>query len=149
VQRQQIRKFLWAVLLLASAFAALGWLRPYEWGADPAARARVKGVQLTPDQSYFWLEVHLKVVDGQVHQLEKPVDLVTAKGERLKAADTVLGGSEEKGTTDLWVKFWLRSDQIHGPLSLNLNDGKLLIRSRHGVPDLENNRPAFFTTHRW
>lgn len=149
VKRQQFRKILWVALLLSATFATWSWFKPFEWGADPAARAKVVGVQVTRDERYFWIDAHLKVLPSQSHDLQKPVFLTNAGGVRIEPADTVFGGEKSKGTTDLWFKFWIEENQIEGPLVLHLNDGDLLIRSRGGVPELDNKRSKYFTTHRW
>lgn len=149
VNRQKFRKILWIALLITSSMAVWSWFRPFEWGADSAARAKVVGVQVTQDETYFWINAHLKVTAGQTHDLQKQVFLTTASGSRMDPADTVFGGTEGKGTTDLWFKFWLDQNQINGPLRLHLNDGILLIRSGTGVPELGVKRSNYFTTHRW
>lgn len=134
VKLQNLRKFLWLALLLSSAFAAWSWFRPYAWESDPAALCKVVGVQVTQDRSSYWVETHLKVNPGKTHDLQKPVNLLTATGEKLEPADTTFGGSEGTGTTDIWLKFWLEKNQISGPLTLQLNDGKLSIKANDGVP---------------
>ena len=83
VKLHNLRKFLWAALLLCAVFAAWSWFRPYAWKIDPAARCKVVGVEVKPDQAYFWVTAHLKVRPGEVHDLGKPVLLVTASGIEL------------------------------------------------------------------
>jgi hypothetical protein len=149
VNRQRLRFFLGTAILIATAFAGWAWLRPYSWAVDSAARAKVQGVQVTRDQSYFWVEAHLKMSPGQEHDLRKPVFLSTASG-KLEPADTTFGGSEGKGTTDLWFKFWLDETQASGPLTLHLNDGSLELRTRESLPDLgKGNEARYFTTNQW
>jgi hypothetical protein len=145
VKLHNLRKFLWAALLLCAVFAAWSWFRPYAWKIDPAARCKVVGVEVKPDQAYFWVTAHLKVRPGEVHDLGKPVLLVTASGIELEPADTTFGGSETEGTTDIWLKFWLESAQITGPLTLRINDGELRIKSNPGAPP----SATCFVTHRW
>ena len=125
-------------------FAAWSWLRPYAWNPDSAALAKVVGVQVTPDRTFFWVETHLKVNPGKVHDLQKPVFLETSTGSKLEPADTTFGGSEGTGTTDIWLKFWLESKDIAGPLTLHLNDGKLSIKANDGVP---SETKYYVTTH--
>lgn len=148
MNRQKLRIFLGIALLLTTAFAAWGWLRPYAWRSDPAARAKVTGVLVTRDRSYFWLETHLKMIPGQEHDLRQPVFLETPAG-KLEPADTTFAGQEGKGTTELWFKFWLDEKQAAGPLTLHLNEGRLMIRTREGLPVLENSDSRHFTTHQW
>ncbi len=145
VKLQKVRIFLWAALLLCALFAAWSWFRPYAWKVDPAARCTVVGVEVKPDQTYFWVTAHLKVRPGEVHDLEKPVRLVTASGIELEPAATTFGGSQTQGTTDIWLKFWLESAQLSGPLTLRINDGQLSIKANPGVPP----NAAYFVTHRW
>jgi hypothetical protein len=149
VKIQQFRKIVWAALLLSAVFAAWSWFRPFEWGSDPAARSKVIGVQLTRDGGFFWIDTHLKVSPGETHDLQKPVYLTTAEGLRIEPADTVFGGERGPGTTDLWFKFWLRKEQLAGPITLHLNDGKLSIRAKSGRLDLADKQSKYFSTHLW
>lgn len=149
MKRRTLRVFLLAALLVSSAFAAWGWLRPYSWSVDPAAKCKVVGCQVKKDGSFFWLDAHLKVTPGQAHDLMKPVRLITAAGRELEPADTTLGGETGGGTTDLWFKFWLESADMAGPLKLLINDGPLVIRSGSGIPKLNHTNVDYFTTSRW
>lgn len=149
VQRQIIRKFLVVALVVASVFATWSWFRPYAWGADTAARCRVVGVQVRKDQSYFWVDVRLKVLAGQKHDLLKPVRLCTVAGREIEPADTTMVGDKDIGTTDLWFKFWLESKEIEGPLSLRINDGTLVIKADAGTPSLDLSKSGYFPTQHW
>lgn len=137
------------LLGITTSFAAWTWLRPYAWQVDQAARCKVVGAQVKKDQSFFWLDVHLKVVPGESHDLMKPVRLVTSDGRELEPADTTLGGAAGEGTTELWFKFWLESADLEGPLELRINDGSLVIKSNSGLPALGSSGSGSFTTHRW
>ena len=137
------------LLGITTAFAAWTWLRPYAWQADPAARCKVVAAQVKKDQSFFWLDVHLKMLPGESHDLMKPVRLVTSQGRELEPADTTLAGADGKGTTELWFKFWLESADLEGPLKLRINDGSLVIKSSSGMPGLGSSGSEFFATHRW
>lgn len=137
------------LLGITTAFAGWTWLRPYAWQAVPAARCKVVGAQVKKDQSFFWLDVHLKLLPAQSHDLMKPVRLVTSQGRELEPADTTMGGIQGKGTTELWFKFWLDSADLQGPLKLRINDGVLVIRSGSGIPALGSSGAEYFTTHRW
>lgn len=149
MNRKRLRIFLGIALLPAIAFAAWGWLRPYAWRADPAARAKVAGVLVTRDQSYFWLEAHLKMNPGEEHDLRQAVLLETPAG-KLAPADTTFGGSGGgKGTTELWFKFWLNEQQASGPLTLHLNEGTLSIRTRLGPPALGAGSSRYFNINSW
>lgn len=126
-------------------FATWSWLRPYAWNEDPAARCKVAGVQVTPDQSYFWVHVHLKMNPGAEHDLRKPVILATGTGVELEPADTTFGGTEGEGTTDLWLKFWLEPAQISNTLDLRINDGNLSIKAGGEIPS----KAAYHTSNHW
>lgn len=149
MKRQQLRYSLLFCLLLSAAFAAWAWFRPYAWQPDIAARCKVKETIVTPDASYFWVEVHLKVNPGMTHDLQKPVWLETASGKKLAPANTTLGGKDGEGTTEIWGKFWLESADLNGALTLHLNDGKLIIKGNQGIPQLENSTYRYFTTNQW
>ena len=69
-----------------------GW--PYAWRPDPAARCKVVETLVTRDQSFFWVDVHLKVNPGMTHDLRKTVRLETATGARHEPADTTFAGTE-------------------------------------------------------
>jgi hypothetical protein len=137
------------LLGITTVFAAWSWLRPYAWQVDPAARCKVVGAQVKKDQSFFWLNVHLKVLPGEAHDLMKPVRLITQNGRELEPADTTLGGIDGTGTTDLWFKFWLESADLEGPIHLRINDGSLVIKSNSGMPALGSSAAEYFATHRW
>ena len=149
VNRSTLRIFLVVALVFSAAFATWTWFRPYSWSVDSAARCKVIGSQVRKDQSFVWLDVHLKVVPGQAHDLMKPVQLITAAGRELEPADTTLGSNTGGGTTDLWIKFWLEGADLVGPLKLQINDGSLEIRSGSGVPNLGGSNQKYFTTSRW
>ncbi len=136
-------------LLLAAVFAGWMWFRPYAWGADPAARSTVMEAQLSRDQSFYWLHVHLRVNPGMAHDLEKPVWLETATRKKHEPADSTFGaiaGSEPK---ELWFKFWLEPRDLAGPLELHLNGGTLTVRTGSGAPAIEPSTARNFTTCRW
>lgn len=137
------------LLGITASFAAWTWLRPYAWQADPTARCKVVGVQVKKDQSFFWLDVHLKLRPAESHDLMKPVRLITAYSRELEPAETTMGGASGQGTTDLWFKFWLDAADLEGPLKLRINDGTLVIKSNPGMPELGSSGSEYFTTHRW
>jgi hypothetical protein len=149
MNRKNRRFMMLVVLLAATVFATWGWLRPYEWSVDPAARCKVVGAQLKRDTSFFWLDAHLEVTPRQTHDLTKPVRLITAAGRELEPADTTFGGDAKRGTTDLWFKFWLEPADLEGALKLRINDGSLVIRSGSGIPRLGASNLEYFTTSRW
>lgn len=136
-------------LLISAAFAAWSWFRPYAWHPDSAARCEVEESLLTRDQSFFWLDVHLKVNPGMTHDLQKPVRLQTAAGAKHEPADTTFAGQDGQGTTEIWFKFWLEPADLAGPLTLILNDGKLLIKAGDAVPNLATSTYKNFTTNQW
>ena len=136
-------------LLVSSAFAAWSWMRPYAWRSDPAARCKVVETLVTHDQSFFWVDVHLKVNPGMIHDLQKPVRLESSAGRQFEPADTAFGGSDGQGTTDIWLKFWLAAADLTHPLTLHINDGKLVVKASEGVPQLANSAFRNFTTNHW
>jgi hypothetical protein len=149
VKRRILRGFLVAALLVSAGFAVWSWFRPYAWKVDPKARCEVIGCQVRKDRSYFWVDAHLKVAPGQTHDLLKPVRLLTANGREIEPADTTLGGAEGGGTNELWLKFWLESGEIEGPLTLRINDGTLAIKSNSGTPSLGRTDLEYFVTQHW
>lgn len=148
VKLQNLRKFLWGALLLSAVFAVWSWFRPYAWNPDPGARCKVIGVQVTQDQSYAWVEAHLKVNPGMIHDLQKPVSLAVS-GHDLEPADTTFGGTEGTGTTDIWLKFWLENKYLAHPMTLRLNDGKLIIKANEGAPRLGSAKSKYFVSIHW
>jgi len=140
-----IRIILGLVLVLTSAFALWAWFRPYEWSPDPAALCKVQGVNLTIDHSFFWVEPHLKVNSGATHDLAKPVFLMTSQGRKLEPADTTFASSDGNDSREIWLKFWLDSNDIAGPLELHINGGKLLLKTQSEIPTKSN----FHTSNRW
>ncbi|MFZ9935544.1 MAG: hypothetical protein ACO3JG_00640 [Luteolibacter sp.] len=149
MSRPKFRLVLLAVLGLLCGFASWVWFRPYSWSLDPGARCRVVAAQVRQDRSYYWLDLHLRPLDGESHDLMKPVRLVTASGRRIDPADTTFGGNPQQGTTDLWFKFWLEPQDFVGPLHLSINDGSLKIRGGSGVPCLGHSGAEIFPTSNW
>ncbi len=149
VKRQILRYSLMASLLISAVFATWSWFRPYAWRSDPAARCKIVETLVTRDQSYFWIDVRLKVNPGMTHDLQKPVLLETADGATHEPADNTFGGTEGQGTTEIWFKFWLEPAHLAGPLTLHLNDGKLRIKTGNTAPELGTSTYKNFTTHHW
>ncbi len=136
-------------LLITAAFAAWSWFRPYAWNPDPGARCRVVGCQVRQDRTNFWVYVHLKVEPENGHDLMKPVRLRTSAGREIEPADTTMAGEEGRGTSDLWFKFWLESEDMKGPLELRINDGTLVLKENSGFPALGATQLEYFVTNRW
>ena len=101
------------------------------------------------DQSFFWLDIRLSVLPGQNHDMMKPVRLRTSTGRELEPADTTLGGDKDHGNTDLWYKFWLEAADIQQVLTLQINDGTLVIKANPGMPKLNAAGSAYFLTSNW
>jgi hypothetical protein len=142
-------RILLVLLVLCLGFAGWQWLRPYEWNADPGARAEVRFTRLERDGPFFWLDVYLRITDPRGHDLEKPMRLVLADGRRLPPADTTLEGSAEQPIEAISLRFWLDEKQLNGPLTLRMNDGTLTIRKRTGIPDLASQASRFHHTTQW
>ncbi len=104
---------------------------------------------VTQDHSYFWVNVHLKVNPGETHDFQKLVKLETARGTLLEPADTTLAGDDLQSTTEIWLKFWLESADLEGPLTLHLNGGRLIVKAGNGLPDLGTASYRNFTTQHW
>lgn len=138
-----------ACLALSLAFAAWTWLRPYEWGGDPAARYRVVHASLERDHSYFWLGVRLKQAGDESHDLMKPVALRLADGRDLEPAETVLEGETGRPVAAIGFRFWLEEKDLAGPLRLKLNDGTLLVRRSPGPPPDTGGGIRYFLTANW
>lgn len=135
--------------MIAAAFAAWSWLRPYAWNPDKKARTKIVSTLLTADASYYWLTVHLKVQPGEEHDLRKPVRLETAAGKSHEPADTTFGGENPLKPSALWIKFWLEKPDLTGPLRLRINDGELSVRTGTVAPDLNDTDFKNFTSNNW
>ena len=142
-------RILLALLILSFGFVAWQWLRPYEWNADPEARAKVKFARIERDASFYWLDVNLKIIDPQGHDLEKPVYLILANGHELEPAETTLEGSVEQKIEAISFRFWLDSEAVIGPLKLQMNDGQLLIRKKAILPNLKTRESEFHQSTNW
>jgi hypothetical protein len=149
VTRNLLRTILAVALVLSCIFAGWVWFRPYAWSVDDAARCKVQSTLLTRDQSFYWVDVHLKVNEGVNHDLQKPVLLETATGVKLEPAETTFAGADMAKAREIWFRFWLEAPQLNGPLTLRLNDGALSIKSTQGAPKIENREYRNFTTNRW
>lgn len=144
-----LRYFLLVCFLLSAAFAAWSWLRPYSWEFDPGARGKIVNTIVTNDRSYYWVDVHVKISSGMEHDMQKKIWLEKADGKKIDIADTTFGQDNEKRITDVWVKFWLEDSDFSTPLTLHLNDGKLILRSGKGAPELEGKKFRNFTSSNW
>jgi hypothetical protein len=136
-------------IVLAVAFAAWSWLRPYEWSPDPRVRAEIVGVELRRDHSFYWLTVHVRAKGGGALDLSRPARLVVRKEGDLQPADTRLVGAPESGVRDAWFQFWLESKDVSGPLKLDLPGGTLLVKSSGEMPDLPNGKTRHYSTNHW
>ena len=143
------RWLLAGMLVFAVAFAAWGWLRPYDWDPDPKAQAEIVGVELRRDQSFYWLTVHVRAREGESLDLSRPARLVVRKERDLQPADARLKGDAESGFDEAWFQFWLESGDVSGPLKMGLREGSLRVKSGGGMPDLQQGETRHFTTHRW
>ncbi len=138
-----------ACLLVSAAFAAWTWLRPYAWHQDSTARCKILETLVTRDHSFFWVNIHLKVNPGMTHDLQIPAALVTGSGVKHPPADTTFVGNQPLAPEEIWYKFWLEPADLAGPLTLEINGGKLLVKSLSNIPDLDPSSSHNFTTHHW
>lgn len=148
---KRMRIVLGVALLVVSGFAVWSWVRPYDWRPDAAARCTVEGVEVRRDHANLWVNVHLRMRTGHEHDLTKPVCLEVMGGAEkiFEPADTTLGGDKDRGTTDLWFKFWIDEEDVAHPLCLHVNDGSLILKSNRGIPDLGPSGVRYFVTHSW
>ncbi len=137
------------MLAVSAAFVVWTWIRPYEWRADPGAKAVIVASSVRQDHSYHWLDIRLGIRDGMEHDLRKPVFLETAGRSRIEPADTTLAGDTDRPIDELFLRFWLEEGDFDGPIHLHLNDGRLNVRSGSGEPRLHRNGEASFQTRRW
>ncbi len=140
-------KWLWFMLVAVVFFAAWSWFRPYEWGSDPGAGMRIAAVSVTRDHGNCWLDVHLRPCGGD-YDWRRPARLILSDGREQAPADTRSVGSPERGMTELWLRFWLETGDLSGPLRLALNGGTLVVK-REGPPRLAASGPRTFTSTRW
>ena len=147
--RLHLRILFGICLLFSIVFAAWGWLRPYDWHPDPAASGKIIAAELIEDHSRYWLTVHVKLLPGQEHDLQKPVRLHVGNGITVEPADTTMAGEKGEGLTDLWFKFWLEEKELSGPIFLQIDDGKLLVKTKAGLPKLKAGGNKIYTTSSW
>lgn len=144
-----LTRILTVALVIVSAFAVWSWFRPYDWNPDPGARFVIHQARLTRDHSYYWLDLYLK---GSHHDLSHRILLETASGATREPADTTFSGEPEhpeQGMTEIWVRFYLPTSDLEGPLKLRLNEGHLQVRKGTGVPELENGKSAMRLSSSW
>lgn len=137
------------MLVASAAFAIWSWTRPYEWRPDPAARATIAAASLQKDHSYHWLDIRLKIRPGTEHDLQTPVFLETAARPRIEAADTTLAGDIDRPIDEIFLRFWLESGDLDGPVDLHLNGGTLNVRSGSGEPKMGRDGRRHFQTRNW
>lgn len=124
-------------------------MRPYAWRPDSAARCKVVETLVTRDAGFCWVNVHVKMIPGMSHDLEKSVELETGDGQRFGPADTTFGGEDFKNPEEVWFRFWLEREVLASPLVLHVNDGSLAVKSTSGIPQIDDGEFRNFTTHRW
>jgi hypothetical protein len=147
VNRVRVQKILFLAVLGAACFAAWAWLRPYAWQVDPAARCQIEGVEVSEDHGYYWVEVFLKTNEGEGFDPTRAVKLETAEGREIKPADFHFAA--QAGSERPRLKFWLESADLAGRLELRINDGKLVLKSNEGLPQIVRSGNRRFTTHHW
>ena len=147
VKRRTLLLFL--ALVISAVFAAWQWFRPYDWQPDPGARYRIVHASVQRDHSYYWLNLFLERAGSGSHDLAKPVLLLTTGGRELEPDEITLGGDEKTGTESLGFRFWLKQEDLSGPLKLRLNDGTLLVRKQSGVPGVNDGAARYFNTSNW
>lgn len=149
MKRQTIRLTLALLVVLTTAVAAWVWSAEYVSDPDPKARFRIEGVQLTKDRANAWLEIHLKKNGKGDHDFRKKVRLVTADGTEHDPADNTFSGSPEAGFTDIWFKFWLEEKDLDGAIVLQINGGKLRVKTNQGAPEWKSSGKAVFRSSDW
>ena len=154
VSRKTFRLILVGLLVISGGFATWSWTRPYEWGADSQSQCRIVGCEVVADHDNYWVNLHLMILDDDKdvvyeHDLIKPVRLLSAGGGEIEPADTTLEGDQTKKIRKIWLRFWLEKEDLQGPLTLRINDGKLKVRSGGGEPKLRSDGSRYFVTHRW
>lgn len=145
----RLRLILWLALLASLGFAAWATLRPFDWKPDPQAGCHLSSAHIRKDHSYYWLDLHVKINAGASHQLEIPVVMKLADGKSLDPADITFVSRDKGPIEEIFLKFWLAEDQIHGPLNLKINQGLLRVKSTHAAPAIENGKTRALPTHRW
>lgn len=149
MKRRMIRLLLAALLVAVTFAAAMIWTSEYDRNPDPKAHYAITEAMVSSDRSYRWLELHLRKCGDADHDLSKPVRLLTADGKEHEPADTTFAGSQEKGFTDIWLKFWLEDSDLKGPLSLRINDGKLRVKTNSGAPALGDKGEVVYKSTDW
>jgi hypothetical protein len=148
--KRPLLRLLIAALLVAVTFLAVKlWTGKYDSDPDPRARYRIKAARLERDRSYIWLEIHLRKNGGKDHDLRKPVRLVTADGTKHEPADFRFAGSQEKGFTDIWFKFWLEEAAVEGKIDLRMNGGELRVKTNEGTPTTDKEGKAVMRSADW
>lgn len=148
MKRNVLQIVLWASLAVAALFAVWSWVRPYDLKADPSVGCKIVETLVKRDSSFHWIDVHVSMIPGADYDLKKPVTLETARGAALEPADTTFD-SDPANPSEIWFKFWLRPADLDGPLTLQINGGKLRVKSNRGRPQLGSSNFRNFTTHRW
>jgi hypothetical protein len=149
MKRQLIRLSLAVLVVATTALAAMIWSSKYDSDPDPKARFFIEAARLERDRSFHWLEIHLRKSGEENHDMRQPVRLVTADGTRHQPADTKFAGSPETGFTDIWFKFWLEEKDLEGNIDLQLNGGKLRVKTNQGLPQTDKNGETVLKSADW
>jgi len=149
MKRQLLRFGIAGLVVVVTAIAGLMAFRGYEKNPDVGALFQTQAVQLKPDRSYVWLNIHVKRSGGQQHDLMKPVRLLMENGEAREPDNMDFAGNPQEGFTDIWYSFWMEQHELKGKLGLKINDGVLKIKETEPVPDLSDGRVRVFKTSKW
>lgn len=149
MKRQMIRLSLALLIVISTVLAAWVWTSEYDSDPDPKARFEIEGVQLTKDRSNAWLEIHLKKSGDKEHNLRKKVRLITANGLEHEPADNTFAGNPEAGFTDIWFKFWLDQKDLEEEILLQINDGRLRVKTNQGAPEWDSDGENVLKSSDW
>jgi hypothetical protein len=137
------------IVMFMIGFAAWGWLRPYEWNADPKAGMLIHGAELRRDHQNYWLDLHVKAWEGEEIDLSQRPRLLIGESREILPADTRIAGAPEVGIHEAWFRFWLEADDLPHRMNLGVRDGILRVKTKKTPPPLESGDSRHFTTHHW
>lgn len=146
---QYVRIILYAIALCYMAYALNRYFRPYERGADPAAGYQIRSCQLTADRAYFWLDLDLKSNDLSGPDWQRPVLLRNASGQTFTPAMVSQAVLAKQENPSLQLRFWLGREDLAGPLTLQINNGTLQVKTSLEIPSLGKQSMRTFSNNQW
>ena len=143
-----VRKFLTfllvVVLLVACAFTAWQWWRPYDRTASDQVPYRITEVSVQRDQSYSWINLTLSDDSHVAENQPPPVKMICDSMDPLEAGDYRYFPKEHT----FILRFWIENKHLGKELQLQFTEGNLLVK-KTGEITMQDQETRIFAHPQW